>query len=280
MPLYRGPRQSLLGGRGDAYGYDGIPDIVHAYEPARRVLASYAGDLIRLRRASDNNEANFSYTDSGELDTAAIAIWAGGASDVVTVYDQAPAGDDITQAVALGQPLYVASAQNGHAGMSFDGVNQYLQGAYTTGGALSQPVSIFAVAQLDAGSVNDGVTYNLIHGDDGVNRIILRQHTPPAPDAWAIYAGVFLIGGASDANWNVWAVLANGATSEFWINGTSEAAGDTGAGNPDGITIGADNAGNSPWKGHAVSVVVCDPSLGNAQRVEMQNAMNDYWSCY
>ena len=73
---------------GFAPAYDAFADsIVHAYEPARRVLTAYTGNLVRLRRASDNAEANFTYLPNGDLDVAAIAAWAGGASYVVTVYD-------------------------------------------------------------------------------------------------------------------------------------------------------------------------------------------------
>ena len=254
--------------------------IVHAYEPARRVLSAYTGNLVRLRRASDNAESGFGYIGNGNLDVAAIAAWAGGASNVVTVYDQAPAGDNVTQGVAANQPLYVASIQNGHEGMRHDGTNDYLQGAYTTGGALSQPVSIFAVAALDAVAVDDGRAHVIIDGDDAVTSMVGMQEPQAGADRWAIVAGVTLEAGASNGNWNIWSILFNGAASQFWINTVSQASGNAGVQNPDGITIGANDSTTVFWDGDITSIIVCDPSLSDAQRVAMQNSMNAYWGCF
>ena len=273
--------RALISGGGFRGAYDAfVPSIVHAYEPARRVLSSYTGPLRRLRRASDNAEADFTYTANGDLDVAAIAAWAGGASNDVTVYDQAPAGDDVTQAVAGDQPLYVASIQNGHAGMRLDGTNDRLQGAYTTGGALSQPVSIFAVAALDAVAVDDGLYHVLIDGNVPAASMVAMQNPQVGPDCWSFTAGALLNGGVSNANWNIWSLLFGGAASQFWINTVSQTAGKAGAENPGGITIGANDSTTVFWDGDITSIIVCDPSLSDAQRVAMQGQMNSYWAVY
>src|SRR5574343_888329 len=91
--------------------YDAIANLVHVYEPARCTLSAYSGNpLVRLRRASDDAESDFSHVSAAntELDTAAIAAWAGGAAYIVTIYDQ-KGSDDITQDTAANQPLYVAN---------------------------------------------------------------------------------------------------------------------------------------------------------------------------
>jgi len=262
---------------GFAPAYDAFADsIVHVYEPARRVLSSYTGNLVRLRRASDNAETNFGYLGNGNLDTVAIAAWAGGASYVVTVYDQGPFGDNVTMAVAANQPLYVAAIRNGHAGMRFNGTSQYLQGAFTTGGALSQPINLFAVAALNDGGANYHI---MIDGDDETNRMACYHFKGP-PTEWNIMAGTALPSIPSDANWNIWAVLYNGAVSQFWINGVSRAAGNAGAHNADGITIGARLNNQFWWKGDISSAVVVDPSLSDAGRSAMQVQMNNYWGVF
>jgi len=253
--------------------------IVHAYEPARRVLTSYTGNLVRLRRASDNAEANFGYLANGNLDVAAIAAWAGGASYVVTVYDQAPAGDDVTMAIAGWQPLFVASIQNGRAGMRHDGTDDHLRGAFTTGGALSQPFNVFAVGKLDASVVNDNSDRVLIDSDDSTNRMSLQKWGGATPDSWVIYAGGSRVGGAADSNWHIWSVLFNGLTGGFWIDAASQNSGNAGAHNADGITIGA-SITTSKWYGDIAAAIIVDPSLSDAQRIAMQNAMNAYWGVY
>jgi len=255
--------------------------LAHVYEPARRTLTAYIGYLCRLRRAIDDAELDWGWGPnviSGELDVAGITAWAGGASYYVSIYDQV-AGDTITQAVKASQPLFVAASQNGHAGMAFDG-SDYLQGPYTIGGALSQPYSVFSVAQLDATVVNDNVGRFLCDGDDAVNRMIIRKLESLTPDGWNIYAGANLSGTNADANWSVWSVLFNGIASEFWRNGVSEAAGDAGAHNADGVTIGMQAVPSAWWKGYINSLIICDPALSAGDRVAMQNAINAYWAVY
>ena len=85
MTMLHGTRRALLGTHRFRGAYDGIANLVHIYEPARRTLTAYIGSLVRLRRASDDAEADFGYLANGNLDTAAIAAWAGGASYIVTV---------------------------------------------------------------------------------------------------------------------------------------------------------------------------------------------------
>jgi len=272
----------LMGGEGNIPAYDAFASsIVHAYEPARRVLSSYTGSLVRLRRDSDDAEADFGYTSNNDLDTAAIASWLGAATGyVVTIYDQAPAGDDATQAVAADQPPYAATVQNGHAGI--DPGDDYLQGAFTTGGALSQPFGVFVAAALAADDENsDDADRYMMDGDDGTNRMIVRKWTTPDPDAFNLYAGNNLTSSnAADDNWNIWSVLFSGASSQFWINGVSQASGDAGTNNPDGITIGSKWDGLLPWLGTIGSIVICDPSLSDAARQSMEAAMNAYWGAY
>lgn len=82
---------------------DGISNIEAAYS-VRRLLTSYAGNLVRLRRDSDNAESNFGYDVNGNLDKAAITTWLAGANGFgVTFYDQSGNGRDAVQATAVNQ---------------------------------------------------------------------------------------------------------------------------------------------------------------------------------
>lgn len=270
------------GGSGAFTGaYDAIANLVHVYEPARCTLSAYSGNaLVRLRRASDDAESDFSHVSAAnpELDTAAIAAWAGGAAYIVTIYDQ-KGSDDITQDTAANQPLYVANAKNGHAGGSFDG-SDYVFGEFTFTGALSQPFSVYVCAQLDAASVNDDIIYRLCDGNNALNRMILTKRGATNPDSWNIYAGADVIGGVASSDWLIWSALFNGASSEFWLNAVSNATGNAGLQNANGLTLGAQYNGNSCWKGYIVNLIICDPSHSNAQRGDMQTAINSYWAAY
>lgn len=277
-----------LGGKGQSSAgpfvgaYDAIANLVHVYEPARCTLSAYSGgNLLRLRRASDDAESNFSHVSASdpELDLAAIAAWAGGASYIVSVYDQVN-GDTITQATKANQPLFVASIKNSHAGGRFNGTSHYLAGPFTIGGALSQPVSVYAVAALDAVAVNDDVTRKLIDSDDATNRLILGKYKERVPDGWYAYCGVALQDGAANSAWNVWSFLANNLSSQIWLNAVSIVSGQAGAHGADGLTVGSAYNGTDFWDGDWTSIVICDPSHSDAQRIAMQTTMNSYWAVY
>lgn len=278
-----GTRRAIGKGQGAATfvgAYDAIASLVHVYEPARCTLSAYSGgNLVRLRRASDDEESDFSHVSVSdpELNLAAIAAWAGGASYIVSIYDQV-GGDTLTMATKAYQPLFVASIQNGHAGGRFNGLRHFLRGTFTLGGALSQPFSTYLVAALDAVAVDTG-TKVLADGstDQGMSH---RQRAQAGADTWSWWAGSFVDGGASDSNWNLWACLWNGASSQFWHNNVSEGTGNAGAYNPVGVTVGADRTGANWWDGAIVCAVIADPAHTDLQRAAMQTAINAYWGAY
>jgi len=117
----------------------------------RRLRAGYAGPLVRLRRSTDNVEADFG---SGLLrvDTAEIAAWRGaGTAFVRTLYDQSGNARHLVQPTALNQPAFTASGVGGRAGADFDGTYDVMT-AYALAPLVSGtdlPVSIVAVARPD-----------------------------------------------------------------------------------------------------------------------------------
>lgn len=75
----------------------------------RRMLSSYTGPLIRLRREPDQAESDFTYDADGNLDTVAIANFVGPFDAfVVKVYDQSGNANDYTQSTAGQQPKLVS----------------------------------------------------------------------------------------------------------------------------------------------------------------------------
>jgi len=252
------PRRGGFVGAYDAFA----ASLAHAYEPARRTLTAYTGNLLRLRRASDDAESDFGYVANGDLDVVAIAAWLGGANGYVkTVYDQTTNADHVTQTTAAQQPLFVESAYSGHAGMYFD--SSKLTGAFTNGGALSQPFNVFAVIQIDVGLLADGGNHYITDGDDVTNRMIVGKASGVS-NPWTINAGTILSSGVPNTDWHIFSARFDGASSQFWIDGISVITGNAGAHNADGIAIGASYFGVvAPWKGYIASVVICDPALAD-----------------
>lgn len=276
-----GTRRALLSRRAATAAFAGMFDavessLVHVWSPTCRVLTSYTGDLVRLRRTSDDAEANFSYTATGEIDYAAVAAWAGGEVRIVTLYDQI-GGDNVTQATANNQPIFSDDVINGHGVGEYDGTSHCLQGAYTNGGALSQPFTIVVLADLVDGVGNDDKAYYLIDGDDGTNRSEIYKRVATTPDCWALYAGATLEGGASDDATHLFTMLFNAASSVLWVDGVQNAAGDAGTQNADGITIGAQNLTTKFWSGYIGTVAVFDSALSTGDRQVAEAALMDYY---
>lgn len=106
--------------------YDSIPTIVRAYG-MRRLLSAYSGKIVKIRRSTDDAEADIGYTATGDLDVAAAADHIGGGSGYLSKwYDQSGNAAHATIALPANQPLYVPSAQNGKPAIMFDGVDDAL----------------------------------------------------------------------------------------------------------------------------------------------------------
>lgn len=76
---------------------------------AKRLLSSYTGPLIRVRRSSDSLETPIGYTADGSLDTASLLAWCGTGDGFITVIYNQLGGTNITQTIAIRQPKIVAS---------------------------------------------------------------------------------------------------------------------------------------------------------------------------
>jgi len=90
-----------------------------------RDLASNIASVVRVRRASDNTEKDFSAAD---VSSGAMTEWVGAGNDgfVETWYDQSGNGNDATQSVAGSQPKIVDAGVLVTGGLDFDGVNDTL----------------------------------------------------------------------------------------------------------------------------------------------------------
>lgn len=76
----------------------------------RRLRASYAGPLLRVRRSSDNTEQDIGYSFDGSLNTTSLLAFIGaGNGFVVTFYDQYGAGNNLVTSTASQQPRIVAN---------------------------------------------------------------------------------------------------------------------------------------------------------------------------
>lgn len=178
-------------------------------------------------------------------DFSNLAIWLR-ADQNVTIATGASAWTDINgsgrsvvQAVGANQPAFVASAANGQPGLSFDGTNDVLAGAFT----LIQPCQVHIVFKTTAGapSLHDCIM-------DGSTNLGMALFVDTTPQTYMFAGGAQPITASSINNGTFGAMTLryNNASSVMRNNGIQIATGTTGAGNANGLTLGA-LGGVSRW---------------------------------
>jgi hypothetical protein len=109
--------------------YGGIAKRANAYS-LRKIVSTYSGNAIRVRRSSDNLELDIGFVGKNLNTVALLAHVGGGNGFVVTLYDQSGNARNLTQATAAAQPQIVASGavilRNSKPAILFDGVDDVL----------------------------------------------------------------------------------------------------------------------------------------------------------
>ena len=104
----------------------------------RKLDKDYSGYCMKVRRDSDDAEADIGFDGFGGVDQVSIATHCGAANGyVVTWYDQSGNSNDATQSTAGSQPqIYNGTAvitENGKPALDFDGTNDFLSNSSPTG---------------------------------------------------------------------------------------------------------------------------------------------------
>lgn len=89
-----------------------------AWSTGRRLRTSYTGNIIRVRRSTDNTESNFGYLPNGDVNISAIVSFCGtGNGFLTTIYDQSGLARNLIQPTTTLQPQVVVNGvpntQNG-----------------------------------------------------------------------------------------------------------------------------------------------------------------------
>ena len=176
--------------------------------------------------------------------------------------------DHVNQAVAGNKPTLQNAAGdllNGHPVVRGDSLNDYVRGTFTTGGAIAQPFTVFGVTKRNSWVANDFTSRTFIDDSAGVLCLMYARNNDD-PDKWAIHYGALQQGNATNGNWNIWTVLANGATGQLWHNGISQVVGNVGANAMAGITVFNNFAGAQAWDGDATEILVYSANPSNADK--------------
>lgn len=213
----------------------GVSAAVAAAYGLRRMRSDYTGPAVRVRRSSDNAEADIGFDGFGRLDTAALLAHCGSSSGFVrTWYDQSGNGRNAVQAAAASQPRIVNAGVVDTAGTApavvFDGSNDGLVTA--SWGAVAQPFTRSMVIRTPstivvpthisnsaAGSPNTAEFYNSTTTAQMFASLNGPQQTVAANER-VVFTSIY-----------------NGASSVLVKNGTASAVANPGAQGFDGIRL-------------------------------------------
>ena len=199
----------------------------------RNLSSSYDGNVVEVRRSSDDTTRDF--TAAEITDGTLLAFVGTGGSDngfVKTWYDQSGNSNNAAQATAASQPKIVDGGALVTGGLDFDGSNHYFD---VSGIDEAQPITGFiqlnpdSTAEIDT-EVLDGVAGN-------TNRILFDS----TGGKWRIFAGNNQPSSVSVVTApSLLYFLVNSTSSELGLNGDTASVVNAGtnSGWADGLTIG------------------------------------------
>lgn len=259
----------------------------------RRVLSSYTGPLLKVRRSSDNTTAEIGYNADGSLNTTALLSFVGaGDGFVETFYDQGANGRHLTQATAANQPRIVSAgvvdAVTGKPAIVFDGVSDLLISP-TAGLYAATTATVAFVMKSNSNSVANATVFSESRtaNNNGFWRALRGSTT-----SWNVQA-------TDDAGVALWASSAAGSNlfdlnqhQGIYIEGAGVintwkdnvavhaalAATRAGATTPTQTVLGA-HSGSAPssFYNGTIQELVAWPTAQTASRAAIQTAQKGFW---
>lgn len=264
-------RGGFVSGAAAAKLLDAYSGAAAAYS-LRQLSNSYSGNAVKVRRASDDTELDIGFS-SGELDTSALATHCGSSDGfVVTWYDQSGNSNNATQSTAANQPkIYDATAErhiteNGKPAIDFDGSNDHLDTADFT--PLTQANFITLTHK---GDVAGGTAWIFSTSTSNTNRNFFLQDG-------RYYAGSFVSSGSVGTSQVNISIVADGANTEIFKNGSSVGTGDAGTNGIQKVRLFANRDGNV-----SLSAIFQEFILWNeddTNRTAIESDINTFYSIY
>jgi len=264
----------------------------HRAHSLRRLLTSYTGPAIRVRRSSDNAETDIGFTTAGTLDTTALLAHCGANSGYVTTwYDQSGNTRHLTQTTTASQPRIVNAGTidtiNGKPAVKLDGTDDILTSTGVglwAAGATSMCIVMqsatpgsTAVLVNEVNSADNNQYYRIMRSSTAAWHI--QANANPGGALWASSTG----GGAmfDGTAHQGFFVDASGATST-WRDGTlghnAVATVHTGTLVPNRFQIGAGGGTTlSSYSAAAVAEVILWATNRTSDRAALSTNQKDFW---
>lgn len=230
----------------------------------RLLRSAYTGFAVRLRRESDNAEADFGFMNT-DLDTASISTWLGvSAGYCVKLYDQSGNGNDMISSSVSAQPLYV-----------YNGLN-------------NKPILRFNTAQNIKNNVNFTPPYTVVYAAKQTGptrgRVLNANNnwllgwwngskSQAHFDGWVSQPG----GISADNNPFVYTATGTGSASTIFENGISKTVNTNGGSTgPNGLRINESESSDAD----VADILVFDSVLSDSNREAIENSSASYYNIY
>ena len=230
----------------------------------RLLKSTYTGSAIRLRRNSDNVEADFGFLGT-DLDVTAISNWLAGASAYcVKLYDQSGNGNDMVPTVVSAQPLYVSDGLNNKPILRFN-TSQNIRNTVN----FTPPYSVVYTAKQTGPSRGRvlNASNNWLLGWWGGNKS--QAHY----DGWVSKGG----GSSADNNSYVYSATGTGSASTIFENGVSKTLNTSGGNSgPNGLRINGNESSNAD----VADIFVFNTDLSTLNRETVEKSSASYYGIY
>jgi hypothetical protein len=241
----------------------------HAAFSLRRLSASYTGAVVRVRRSSDNAEADFTASQVND-----IAAWVGSGNDgfVRTWYDQAGSGRHAQQSTSGLQPRIVSSGS-----LNLDANQPALLFNDTRGDQISVPINGHSVMDIYGVMQTTDDQYILFCAANTGSALALfiAANAATAPQATSGSPTYYANGTAlSSPTRNTLRTTFQNARKTFTITGADTAdAGWSTSPRFSGYGVGFDFSGN-------ISELIIYASSTLSRRASIEANINKYYSVY
>ncbi len=175
--------------------------------------ASIGTNAVRLRESGGNTEQDFATVVGGGLDLAAIATFKGANNlFVVKLYDQTGGGNDLIQATAGSQPLFLLAAIGSLPAID-NTATASVRLETTSNITQAQPLTFSTVYNRTSTAV-DGILFANNGAIQAVRTAVVGANLS------GIFAGTSLTAAANDVAWHAVQMLINGVSSQIYIDGS------------------------------------------------------------
>lgn len=243
-----------------------------------RKLSKDTTNVVRVRRASDNDERDFtaSQVSSGEMVNWVTEESATSDGFVETWYDQSGNGNDATQSVAGNQPKIVDGGTLVTNGIDWDGTDDFLQVDFVD---IAQPNSIFAVAKLDTPLSGD--YHFIMDGVGASSRHVLGQDAING-DKWYMFAGKNTVSSTTtDSDIHLHTAMFNTTASTYYLDAAAIiASSDAGTNDLGGVTIGARQDGADHFWNGTIAELIVYPDDQSETRTAIESNINAHYDIY